>query len=66
MNATKWTDLHDCEPYQAFLASLKNAVAQCHAYAPHCNEIRAEQLRKELLPKYQKAVAELNRRSARD
>ena len=56
--------LHDCEPCQVFLASLKNAVAQCHAYVPHCDEQRAEELRKELLPRYQQAVAELSRRSA--
>jgi RNA polymerase sigma-70 factor, ECF subfamily len=55
--------LHDCEPCQAFLASLKNAVAQCHAYAPHCDEQRAEKLRKELLPKYEQAVAVLSKTS---
>jgi RNA polymerase sigma-70 factor, ECF subfamily len=56
--------LHDCEPCQAFLASLKNAVAQCRSYAPQFDEQRAQELRKELLPKYQSAVAELGRRSA--
>src|SRR5271165_1836901 len=56
--------LHDCEPCQVFLASLKNAVAQCHSYAPHCDATRAEELRKELLPRYEQAVAELSRRSA--
>jgi RNA polymerase sigma-70 factor, ECF subfamily len=53
--------LHDCEPCQAFLASLKNAVAQCRSYAPRCDEARAEELRKELLPKYEQAVAALSK-----
>jgi RNA polymerase sigma-70 factor, ECF subfamily len=53
--------LHDCEPCQAFLASLKSAVAQCHSYAPRCDELRAEALRKELLRKYQQAVASLSK-----
>ncbi len=56
--------LHDCEPCQAFLASLKNAVAQCRSYAPQCDEARAEEMRKELLPKYQQAVAALDRGGA--
>jgi len=56
--------LHDCEPCQAFLASLKNVVAQCHAYAPHCDEPRAEELRNQLLPKYEQAVAALGQRTA--
>jgi len=51
--------LHDCEPCQAFLASLKNAVAQCHSYAPQCDEQRAEQLRQQLLQQYQAAVVAL-------
>jgi RNA polymerase sigma-70 factor (ECF subfamily) len=55
--------LHDCEPCQAFLASLKNTVAQCHSYAPDCDEVRAEQLRKELLPKYEQALAALSKTS---
>ena len=53
--------LHDCEPCQAFLASLKNAVAKCHAYAPRCDELRANALRKELRPKYERAVAALSK-----
>jgi len=52
--------LRDCEPCQAFLVSLKNAVAQCRAYAPPCDATRAEQLRKELLPKYEEALAALS------
>ena len=53
--------LLDCEPCQAFLASLKHAVAQCHAYAPRCDELRAEALRQELRPKYERAVAALSK-----
>ena len=52
--------LRDCEPCQAFLVSLKNAVAQCRAYTPPCDATRAEQLRKELLPKYEEALAALS------
>jgi RNA polymerase sigma-70 factor (ECF subfamily) len=55
--------LHDCQPCQAFLASLKNAVAQCRSYQPRCDSARAEQLRRELLPKYQQAVVALGRKS---
>ena len=53
--------LHNCQLCQAFLASLKSAVAQCHAYAPRCDEQRAEELRKELMPKYEQALAALAR-----
>jgi RNA polymerase sigma-70 factor, ECF subfamily len=56
--------LNDCEPCQAFLASLRNAVAQCRLYVPHCDATRAEELRRELLPKYEQAVAALGRNSA--
>jgi RNA polymerase sigma-70 factor, ECF subfamily len=56
--------LHDCEPCQAFLASLQNVVAQCRSYAPRCDAVRAEQLRSELLPKYELAVAPLARETA--
>ncbi len=56
--------LHDCQPCQAFLASLKNAVAQCRSYRPQCDSKRAEQLRKQLLPQYQRALAELGKRRA--
>jgi hypothetical protein len=38
-------------------------VAQCHSYAPRCDATRAEELRKELLPMYEQAVAALGRRS---
>ncbi len=51
--------LHDCEPCQAFLSSLKNAVAQCRSYAPRCDSKRAQQLRRDLLLKYQQAVTAL-------
>ncbi len=56
--------LHDCQPCQAFLSSLKNAVAQCRSYRPQCDSKRAEQLRKQLLPQYQRALAELGKRRA--
>ncbi len=51
--------LHDCEPCQAFLASLKNAVAQCRSYRPECDSQRATELREELLHRYRTAVAAL-------
>jgi hypothetical protein len=51
--------LHDCEPCQAFLASLKNAVAQCRSYRPQCDSQRAEELRRRLLHQYQTALAAL-------
>ena len=55
--------LNDCQPCQAFLSSLKNAVEQCRSYAPKYDSKRADQLRRELLPKYQQAVAALGRKS---
>ncbi len=51
--------LHDCEPCQAFLASLRNAVAQCRSYRPRCDAQRAEKLREELLHRYRAAIAAL-------
>ncbi|MGO9305996.1 MAG: sigma-70 family RNA polymerase sigma factor [Candidatus Korobacteraceae bacterium] len=51
--------LHDCQPCQAFLSSLKNAVAQCRSYAPRCDSNRAQRLRRDLLLKYQQAVTAL-------
>ena len=58
-------DLHlnDCQPCQAFLSSLKNAVEQCRSYRPECDSKRAEQLRRDPLPKYQQAVTALERKS---
>src|ERR1035437_8054072 len=58
-------DLHlnDCQPCQAFLSSLKNAVEQCRSYRPECDSKRAEQLRRDLLPKYQQALAALGRKN---
>ncbi len=53
--------IHQCEPCQAFLASLKSAVAQCRLYSPKCDEQRTEELRRELLVKYQQAVAGLSK-----
>jgi hypothetical protein len=55
--------MHDCQPCQAFLASRKNAVARCRSYQPQCDSGRAEQLRRELLPKYQQALVALGRKS---
>jgi len=54
-------DLHldDCQPCQAFLASLKKAVSQCRSYRPACDAKRAEEIRRRLLPQYQQAVAAL-------
>lgn len=49
--------INDCQPCQAFLASLKQAVAQCRSYAPQCDEQRAAELRQELVAKYQQAIA---------
>jgi RNA polymerase sigma-70 factor, ECF subfamily len=51
--------IEDCEPCQAFIASLKDAVAQCRSYKPRCEPLRAEELRRELLAKYQRAMAAL-------
>ncbi len=49
-----------CEPCQAFLASLKQAVAQCRLYEPSVQPThRAEELRRELVAKYQQAVSAL-------
>jgi RNA polymerase sigma-70 factor (ECF subfamily) len=53
--------IEHCQPCQAFLASLQRAVAQCRLYSPKCDERRAEELRQELLQKYQQAVAGLHR-----
>ncbi len=51
--------IDDCEPCQAFLASLKNTVAQCRSYRPQFDPQRAEELRRALLLKYQQAVTAL-------
>ncbi len=51
----------DCQPCQAFLASLKQAVAECRSYAPQCDARRADELRRGLLLKYQQAVASLKK-----
>ena len=54
----------DCEPCQAFLNSLKYAVARCRFYAPKkCDAERAEEIRRELVAKYQRAVAALQQKS---
>src|SRR5208283_1557083 len=45
--------IHDCIPCQAFLSSLKSAVEECRSYRPQCDSKRAEQLGRDLLPKYQ-------------
>jgi RNA polymerase sigma-70 factor, ECF subfamily len=51
--------LGDCNPCVAFLDSLKSAVDQCRTYEPVCDTTRAEKLRKDLVAKYQAAVAAL-------
>ncbi len=52
----------DCEPCQAFLSSLKQAVTQCRSYRPKCAPRQAEAVRRELAEKYRRAVAELGKR----
>ena len=54
--------LNDCKPCVAFLDSLKSAVQQCRIYEPTCDTGRAEELRRDLLQKYQVAVAALPKR----
>jgi RNA polymerase sigma-70 factor, ECF subfamily len=56
--------LSDCKPCVAFLDSLKSAVEQCRTYEPVCDTARAEELRKELVEKYQAAVAALPKAGA--
>jgi len=56
--------LSDCKPCVAFLDSLKSALEQCRTYEPSCDTARAEELRKELVKKYQAAVAALPKASA--
>ena len=55
----------DCEPCQAFLSSLKQAVERCRSYRPACNSRRAEQLRRELMAKYHDAVSALQAQAQR-
>ena len=56
--------LADCPPCEAFLRSLKQAVERCRSYRPPCGSRRAEQLRRDLIAKYQQAVNSLNREAA--
>jgi RNA polymerase sigma-70 factor, ECF subfamily len=56
--------LSDCKPCVAFLDSLKSAVRESRIYEPVCDTTRATQLRKELIGKYQAAVAALSNASA--
>ncbi len=49
--------LGDCKPCVAFLDSLESAVKQCRTYEPVCDTTRAAELRKDLVEKYQAAVA---------
>jgi RNA polymerase sigma-70 factor, ECF subfamily len=56
--------LGDCKPCVAFLDSLKSAVEQCRTYEPVCDTARAKELRKELVEKYQAAVAALPKSTA--
>ncbi len=54
----------DCVPCQAFLSSLQHAVAQCRSYSPGCESSRAQELRRELVVKYQQAMAALEKQRA--
>ncbi len=56
--------INDCEPCQAFLSSMKQAVAQCRSYQPRCEPHRAEALRRDLVAKYQQAAKALAKKSA--
>jgi hypothetical protein len=60
----------DCEPCQAFLASLQTVITQCRRYEPRCTPERREQMRLDVLSKYFAAQKELQakpkRRSATD
>ncbi len=56
--------IHDCEPCQAFLSSLQQAVAQCRAYQPGCEPRHGEEFRRDLLAKYQQAINALPKNSA--
>jgi len=51
--------IEQCEPCQAFLANLKHAVEQCRLYEPGGQPQRAEDIRRELVAKYQQAVSAL-------
>ncbi len=53
--------IQQCQPCQAFLASLQQAVLQCRSYAPPYDSRRAGELRRDLLLKYQQAVAGLEK-----
>jgi RNA polymerase sigma-70 factor (ECF subfamily) len=56
--------IKDCEPCQAFLASLKQAVDQCRLYQPECQPDLAKELRRDLVAKYQQAVSALGTKRA--
>lgn len=55
----------DCVPCQAFLASLKNVIAQCRRYTPDCSPEHAQQMRVEMLQQYFQAREELQSRPRR-
>jgi len=57
--------ISDCAPCQAFLANLKDVVAQCRRYTPECPPERVQRMRMELLQKYFQAQQELERRAPR-
>ncbi len=56
--------LGDCKPCVAFLDSLQSAVKQCRSYEPVCDTTRAAELRRNLVEKYQAAVAAMPRANA--
>ena len=62
--ATRWTAICTTASLaRPFLASLKNTVEQCRSYRPQCDSKRAEQLRRQLVPQYQRQPLPPSRRS---
>jgi RNA polymerase sigma-70 factor (ECF subfamily) len=55
----------DCEPCQAFLNSLKQAVERCRSYRPACDSRKADKLRRQLRKKYEGAVNALQAQAGR-
>lgn len=55
--------ISDCAPCQAFLANLRNVVAQCRRYSPDCPPDRMQRMRIDLLQKYFRAQQELQARA---
>jgi hypothetical protein len=54
--------LSGCQPCEAFLASLEQAVEQCRQYQPgHPDRKRAAKVRRQLLEKYRLALQSAKR-----